>query len=152
MFPVIKINLRNIKKNAEYLKSLCAQKGVEVAAVTKVVCGNPDIAKEILNAGIPMLADARMQNIIKLRNAGIEVPLMLVRIPMLTEIPQLVDYVDYCLVSENTVLKNIIEKKGKRNTKFVFMIDVGDLREGVWFENAYEEIDKAIDIAGKRLV
>jgi predicted amino acid racemase len=152
MYPVIKINLQSIKKNAQFLKELCASKGVDVAAVTKVVCANPDIAKELLNAGIPMLADSRMQNIVKLRNAGIEAPLMLLRIPMLTEIAQLVDYVDYCLISENQTLKEIVEKKGKRETKFIFMVDVGDLREGVWYENAQEEIDKALDIAGERLV
>ena len=152
MYPVIKINLQSIRKNAQFLKELCSEKGVDVAAVTKVVCANPDIAKELLNAGIPMLADSRIQNIIKLRKSGIEAPLMLVRIPMLTEIPQLIDYVDYCLISENTVLKEIVNKRGKKNTKFIFMVDVGDLREGVWFEKAPEEIDKALEIAGERLV
>ncbi|MFW6263404.1 MAG: alanine/ornithine racemase family PLP-dependent enzyme [Thermotogota bacterium] len=152
MYPVIKINLQNIKKNAAFLKEMCSQKGVDVAAVTKVVCANPDIAKELLNAGITMLADSRMQNIIRLRNAGIEAPLMLVRIPMMTEISQLVDYVDYCLISENTVLKEIVAKKGKKKTKFIFMVDVGDLREGVWFEKAHEEIHTALEIAGDRLV
>jgi len=152
MYPVIKINLQKIKNNARFLKELCADEGVDVAAVTKVVCANPDIAKELLNAGIPMLADSRMQNIIKLRNAGIEAPLMLVRIPMLTEIPQLIDYVDYCLISENQTLKEIVEKKGKKQTRFIFMVDVGDLREGVWYEHAQEEINKAFGIAGDRLV
>ncbi|MEA1885280.1 MAG: alanine/ornithine racemase family PLP-dependent enzyme [Thermotogota bacterium] len=152
MYPAIKINLKNIKSNAQFLKELCGQKGVEVAAVTKVVCANPDIAKELLNAGITMLADSRMQNIIKLRNAGIDAPLMLVRIPMMTEIPQLVDYVDYCLISDNDVLKEIVDKKGKKNTKFIYMVDVGDLREGVWFENARHEIDQAFEIAGERLI
>ena len=152
MYPAIKINLKNIKRNAQYLKELCGQKGVEVAAVTKVVCANPDIAKELLNAGITMLADSRMQNIIKLRNAGIDAPLMLVRIPMMTEIRQLVDYVDYCLISDNDVLKEIVDKKGKKNTKFIYMVDVGDLREGVWFENARKEIDQAFEIAGERLI
>src|SRR6056297_2271751 len=100
MFPTIKINLKNIQDNARYLKDLCATKGVEVAAVTKVVCANPDISKELLNTGITMLADSRIQNIIRLRNAGIETPLMLVRIPMMTEISEIIDHVDYCLISE----------------------------------------------------
>src|SRR6056297_278742 len=125
MYPAIKINLKNIKRNAQYLKELCGQKGVEVAGVTKVVCANPDIAKELLNAGITMLADSRMQNVVKLRNAGIETPLMLLRIPMMTEINQIVDYVDYCMISELDTLKEIVNKKGGRETKFIYMVDVG---------------------------
>jgi len=152
MYPTIKINLNAIHHNAEFLKGLCGQNGVAVAGVTKVVCANPDISKELLDAGITMLADSRMQNIVKLRNAGIETSLMLLRIPMMTEINQIVDYVDYCMISETDTLREIVKKRGKRKTKFIYMVDVGDLREGVWFEDAPQEIDKAFKIAGERLV
>ena len=152
MFPKIRINLKNIRYNAEFLRQMCLQQGVEIAAVTKVVCGHPDIAKELLNAGIPMLADSRIQNIIRLRQAGIDSPVLLVRIPMLSEISQLIDYVDYVLISENTVLQEICKRNGKKTPKFIFMVDVGDLREGVWFETAQKDIDEAFKIAGDRLV
>ncbi|HPF17015.1 MAG TPA: alanine/ornithine racemase family PLP-dependent enzyme [Thermotogota bacterium] len=152
MFPKIRIDLKNIRNNAEFLRQKCQEHGVEIAAVTKVVCGNPDIAKELLSAGIPILADSRIQNIVRLRQAGIDAPVMLVRIPMLSEITQLIDHVDYVLVSENTVLQEICKRKGKKTPRFIFMVDVGDLREGVWFETARSEIEKAFKIAGDRLV
>jgi len=152
MFPKVRIHVDKIRHNATYLKKLCASQGVDIAAVTKVVCGNPDIAKVILDTGVEMLADSRVRNIIRMREAGINAPMMLVRIPMLSQVPELVDHVDYTLISELETVKRIMQAGGKRKTKFIFMVDVGDLREGLWFDDARETLIKAKEMAGDRLV
>ena len=81
IYPKLKIYIEKIKQNADFLKNICDEQGVQIAAITKVVCGNPDIAHEIIGTGITMIGDSRMQNIIRMRNAGIEADMLLVRIP-----------------------------------------------------------------------
>lgn len=152
IYPKLKIYIEKIRQNAEHLKNICGAQGVQVAAITKVVCGNPDIAREIFGTGITMLGDSRMQNIIRMRNAGIEADILLVRIPMISELDELVDNVDYCLISEKKTMKEIMKRKGKKETKFIYMVDVGDLREGIWYEQAHQHIKEAFEIAGDRLV
>ncbi len=152
IYPKLKIYIEKIKQNADFLKNICDEQGVQIAAITKVVCGNPDIAHEIIGTGITMIGDSRMQNIIRMRNAGIEADMLLVRIPMISELDELVDNVDYCLISEKKTLLEIMNRNGKRKTKFIYMVDVGDLREGIWFEQAHDYIREAFEIAGDRLV
>ena len=63
--PRIEIDLGKIAHNAKTLKELYGSKGIDVIGVTKVVCGNPDIANTLVKSGINILADSRIANIKK---------------------------------------------------------------------------------------
>lgn len=69
---------------------------------------------------------------------------MLLRLPMMSELVEDVKHFDYIMVSDPKVARMVEElsKETGRNVKIIYMIDVGDLREGVWYEKAVEEISQ----------
>lgn len=89
MFPALEINLRAIKENTERVVRFCEQYNIRIVGVTKGVCGDVKIAKSMLERGIKILGDYRLQNIIKMKKSGIEAEFMLIRSPMISEIKKL---------------------------------------------------------------
>ena len=66
----VEINKSNISKNARHLLNLTGRAGVEMASVTKVVCGDPEIVSKIIEAGV---RDRRIEteNIDRIRKSGL---------------------------------------------------------------------------------
>lgn len=151
-YPAIRINLEKLTYNTRVLMEKCKKLGIDVVPVTKVYCGVPEIANASVAAGVKMLADSRIENIIKMKD--LKVPKMLLRIPMLSQVEEIVEYVDISLNSEYEVIKAISEKameKGKVH-KIILMVDLGDLREGEWYETAIEFAGKIMELKGVKLV
>jgi predicted amino acid racemase len=151
-YPAVKVNREKLRHNTEVLIKKCGRLGIEVVPVTKVYCGMPEIAGASVAAGAKMLADSRIENVIKLKE--LDVPKLLLRIPMLSQVEEIVEHADISLNSEYEVIKALSEKaqqKGKIH-KIILMVDLGDLREGVWFENAVEFAGRIMELSGVRLV
>jgi predicted amino acid racemase len=127
---------------------LCHENGVKLVAVTKVVCGNPKIADIYTKNGADAIGDSRIQNIVRMKENGVKGPFVLIRIPMISEIPLAVENTDVILVSELDTLKEISKYalKIQKKQKVLYMVDVGDLREGVWYTRAAEEVIKASEM------
>jgi predicted amino acid racemase len=64
----------------------------------------------------------------------------LLRIPRLSSVKSVVEYADYSVNSELSVIKGLSKaaKAAGKNHKIILMIDVGDLREGVLPEDALD--------------
>lgn len=152
MFPELKVNIPNICANAAYLKKECREAGVEITVVTKVVCGNPILVHALKKAGIESFGDSRLKNLQRLQQNDIDTPLYLVRIPMPSELAQVPDTVDVLLISEIGSVETLLQVTGKKETKLIFMVDMGDLREGVWFEQIDHSLSKVQKLAKNRLV
>ncbi|MHB1393153.1 MAG: ornithine racemase Orr [Clostridia bacterium] len=151
-YPAIRINTDKLTHNTKVLMEKCSKLGIDVVPVTKVYCGIPEIAKASVAAGVKMLADSRIENIIKMKD--LNVPKLLLRIPMLSQVDEIVEYVDISLNSEYEVIKALSEKaleKGKIHN-IILMVDLGDLREGEWSETAVEFAGRIIELKGVRLV
>ncbi|MGB9614165.1 MAG: alanine/ornithine racemase family PLP-dependent enzyme [Fervidobacterium sp.] len=141
-FPCLIINLDSIAFNTKKISQICHDNGIELVGVTKLVLANPKIAKVMRENGVDKLGDSRLKNIITLHENNVPGPYQLLRIPMLSEIPLAIKYVDEFLVSMPQTAFEIdtIAKQMHKNVQIIYMVDVGDLREGVWYENAFEEI------------
>lgn len=140
MNPRVEINLKKIRHNTETIVTMCRRMNIDVAGVTKVCSGNVDAARAMADGGVKYLADSRMENICNLQD--INIPKMFLRIPMQSEIDYLVRYTDYSLNSEIATIKKISMEAVKRHKKhsIILMIDLGDLREGVWHEDFQETV------------
>ena len=139
-YPLLRVNLQKIKENAQKLRLLCAEHGIGLWAVSKGISAFPEVARAFEAAGIDTIADSRLDNIRKLRDAGIKTKFALIRIPMLSELEELAELCDYTLISETGTIKalsEICERTG-REISCVVMFDMGDLREGFWCEEAEE--------------
>ncbi len=142
--PGIEINLEKIVHNAKILKELYGSKGIDVIGVTKVVCGDANIAKVLLESGINILADSRIANIKKMCDAGIQAQFLLLR-TIHSQAKNIVKYADISLNSELSVIKELSKFAVKQNTlhKIILMVELGDLREGILpsdIENTTKEV------------
>lgn len=150
-YPALKINLGKLEHNTRLLASKCSMHGIKIAAVTKVFCGLPQVAEALVRGGASYLADSRIENLKKLKHLSI--PKMLLRIPMLSQIEEVLEYADISLNSEYDVIKALSEaaiKKGRLHD-IILMVDLGDLREGVWMEDAVDYAGKLLELKGINL-
>lgn len=125
------IDLRKIEENARTIVS--ALPGVEIVGVTKVSCGTPEVARAMLAGGVSALGESRLENIARMRQAGISGPFWLLRSPTPALADETVVLANVALVSEIDVIAalDVSAKRAGRTFGVVVMVDVGDLREGV---------------------
>lgn len=152
--PRIDIHLDKIGHNAKKIKALYNSKGIEIAGVTKVICGNPTIAKTLVASGINTLADSRISNIQKMQEAGVEAQFILLRIPLLSEIKEVVRFANISLNSEFKVIEKLSQCALKLNKihKVILMVELGDLREGILPIDLPSFIEKLLTLKGIQLV
>ncbi len=142
-FPEVVINLTKIEQNARTLVRIARPYGVEIVGVTKVCLGGPQVAGAMVAGGIKILADSRLENLEKLRRAFPQVPLMLLRLPGPSRIAETVSLADISLNSELSVLKELSAeavRQGKQH-RVILMVDMGDLREGIWPEQLADLVE-----------
>lgn len=132
-YPVLEINLKTIKKNATVLKKLCDDSGIKPAAVIKGFNALDKITKSIVESGFQCIASSRIPHLRKVKEKGYPVETMGLRIPMISEVREAVEFCDICLCSEpETVRRLDMEAAARHKTlKVVLMRDLGDLREGI---------------------
>ena len=146
MYPRLLINLDKIKTNVQANRALTDKGKLELGIVTKSFTADHKIIEAIAEAGVDFLADSRIQNLESY--SDIDIPRLLLRLPQPCEIEQVVKYADISLNSELTTVRALAEesvKQGKTH-KVVLMVDLGDLREGYFFENEDEILAAAAEI------
>ncbi|MES9957930.1 MAG: alanine/ornithine racemase family PLP-dependent enzyme [Sedimenticola sp.] len=153
-YPYLTIDLEKIEHNARTIVRLCADHGIEVTGVTKVTCGSPQIARAMIRGGVGSIADSRFENIRRLREAGIEVPLMLLRLPPLTGVSEAVAGAQLSLNSEAVVIRALSDAAMARGLvhDVMLMVDLGDLREGIWPDDLPAVVEEVIGCPGIRFV
>jgi predicted amino acid racemase len=131
--PQLTIDLDKIEHNARAIVGLCREHGIDVTGVTKGVCGHPEIARAMLRGGVSSLGDSRLENIHRLKRAGIDASCMLLRMPPLSGAANVVASADVSLNSELSVLAALSEVADRLGMvhDVIIMVDLGDLREGV---------------------
>jgi len=151
--PRIEINLAKIAHNAKKLKGLYGSKGIGVIGVTKVVCGDPSIADVLVKSGINTLADSRITNIKRMREAGIQAQFVLLRTPIPSQAESVVKYADISLNSELSVVKSLSKFAVNNNTthKIILMVELGDLREGLMPSDLEDIVGEVVELEGIEL-
>jgi len=151
--PRLQIDLKKIHHNTRRLVEHLGSKGITVTGVTKVALGSPDIAKAMLRAGVESIGDSRIENIQKMREAGISAQFILLRTPRISRAGQVVEYAD---ISHNTELE-VIEKLSKaaqeqsKTHQIVLMVELGDLREGILPRDLDETVRQSVGLPGIHL-
>jgi ornithine racemase len=130
--PRIEISLSQIQENAQFLSGLYKSKGVSLMGVTKAVLGEPSIAKAMIRGGVKFIADSRIENILRMKNAGISIPFVILRTPV-SQAEYIVENVDISLNTEIETLKKLSyhAKEQNKTHQVIIMVEVGDLREGI---------------------
>jgi predicted amino acid racemase len=126
------VNREKVLKNARAAAALCEEFGIEAWGVTKGLSGDPRLADIYCEAGFAGIADSRLRNLEKIRNAGVAAPLQLMRVAMRSELEDLVRWSDVSLQSEISTIIAIDEICARVGATHdvLLMMDMGDLREG----------------------
>lgn len=152
--PRLEIFPQRIEANARSVIQLCHEHGAQVACVTKVMSAHPSVVHALENGGADMIADSRILNLQSISNIGLVLPLMLLRIPAPSAAADIVRCCDYSLNSSVETLKVLSEAAEFAGLTHhaIIMIDVGDLREGVWPDRAVEVVRGAAKLPNLEIV
>lgn len=133
MSPRVEIDLTAIEHNARELVTRLGKRGIGVTGVTKATLGSPEVANAMLRGGVKRLGDSRIENLEALREAGIRVPMTLLRAPAPDWADRAVVAAEASLVSDLDIVTALSVAAGKRayNHGIVLMVELGDLREGL---------------------
>jgi predicted amino acid racemase len=134
LYPQLEINLKKLEVNVREVLNRCNEKGIQVAGVVKGVNGMIECTRVFEQAGCSWIASSRVEQLEAAKNAGVGLPLMMIRVPMKSEAADIVKTCDISLNSEIEVLKELdkeAEKQGRIH-EVILMADLGDLREGFW--------------------
>ena len=131
--PRLEIRLDHIEHNAATLVERLGAQGMSVTGVTKATLGSPEVARAMLRAGVTGIGESRIENIERLRAAGIDAPMTLIRSPAPSQASRVVASADVSLNSEPAVIEALAAAALARGTTHgvVLMVELGDLREGI---------------------
>lgn len=151
MYPLIEIHLDKIENNSRKVHEIFKPAGISIMAVTKGFSAEPRIAEAMLRGGAEFIADARIRNLKRL--AHLPVKKVLLRLPMKSEIEEVLSYCDYSLNSELDTLREIGKAASRRQMdhQVIIMVDLGDYREGIRYHKVEEFIKEAVTIPGVRI-
>nr|WP_312577051.1 ornithine racemase Orr [Sedimentibacter sp.] len=144
MYPQLVIDLNKIKNNLDKISDMVRPAGCSLMIVTKGYCADDEIYKILEASDIDFLADSRIQNLKKYE--GTKKQRVLLRLPMGSEADEVVRHADLSLNSELVTIKKLNEsaKKQDKTHNVLLMIDLGDLREGIFYKNE-EEIFSTVE-------
>ena len=141
-FPRIVIDRDKLRNNCTQIVKHCEARGIAVAGVIKGAGGLPEIARLYRSCGAAQLATSRLEQMELWRREGIPGPYMLLRVPGLSELPEVARLADYSLQSDATTLdalNSVCAEQGVTH-RVIVMADLGDLREGFWDKTEMVEV------------
>jgi len=141
MYPKLVIDLKKLENNLNAVGEMTKVRGnCSLMIVTKALCADQEMVKMVAaNDYVDFVADSRTKNLASIADIvrGEGKKTVLLRIPMHSEVAEVVKYVDLCFNSELSTIRLINEEAAKTGKvqDILLMIDLGDLREGIFFQN-----------------
>jgi predicted amino acid racemase len=148
-YPLLHIDIEKLKTNLEIAGAAVKGAGCSLALVTKSFCADEKILQMLAKSPlVDYLADSRIQNLKVCARRG--KPTMLLRLPQSCEIADVIEYADISLNSEPETLRLLNAEAGRRQRrhKVILMIDLGDLREGIYFSEEKKILAAAEAVMG----
>lgn len=149
----LEVDLDKIGHNTRALVGRAAQRSISVTAVTKVMLGSPELARVLVEGGVCTLGDSRIENIERIRTAGIESPTLLLRSPSPSQVDRVVATDTMSVNTEIDVLSLLAS--AARNSGCIhdvmLMVELGDLREGVMPGQLHETVRHVLSSPSLRL-
>ncbi|MGF1603751.1 MAG: alanine/ornithine racemase family PLP-dependent enzyme [Thermosynechococcaceae cyanobacterium] len=151
--PRIEISLSKIQHNAQMLSELYGQQGLSLMGVTKATLGEPAIATAMLRGGVQYIADSRLENIQRMKAAGISAQFVLLR-TALSQAEAVVRTVDISLNTELETIKALSHsaKTQGQTHQIILMVELGDLREGILPEDLSPFIFKTLGLPHIKII
>ena len=133
-YPQLEVHLDKLRENLAALKQCCQRSCIDICGIVKAFHGKPEVAQLYEQAKLSSIGSSRLEQLKELKQAGFQTPMFLIRIPMASELREVVQWTEYSLQSEWSTLEqlNAITQEYQKIHQVVLMVDLGDLREGYW--------------------
>jgi predicted amino acid racemase len=141
-YPILEIHMAKVNENIKNVHKLCREQGVALTGVVKGCHAMQEVADLFAKDKYHSIGSSRMSQLKRMKENGLEAETMLVRIPMLSELREVVQYADISLNSdkETLIALNGLASQKDKGHKVVLMADLGDLREGVWDKKEFLDL------------
>ena len=139
------LNKEKLSHNFTYLNKMFKKHDIEWAVVSKILCGNKEYIREVIDLGIKQICDSRVSNLKVIKNIDPHIETIYIKPPAKRSLKSIIRYADISINTEFTTIKLLNEesKKLKKIHKIIIMIEMGELREGVMgddFIDFYESV------------
>lgn len=139
------LNKEKLSHNFSYLNKMFKKHDIDWAVVSKILCGNKEYIKELINLGIKQICDSRVSNLKVIKNIDPRIETIYIKPPAKRSLKSIIKYADISINTEFTTIKLLNEESKKLNKthKIIIMIEMGELREGVMgddFIDFYESV------------
>ena len=124
-----------------------------MCGVSKAAMGSPLIARAMLEGGVTGIGESRVDNAVRLRRNGITAPILMLRIPSITEAPDVVAWTDGSLNSEAPALEALSQAAvaARKTHEVILMVELGDRREGAPPEAIPALSERTMELEGLKL-
>ncbi|MDD3401217.1 MAG: alanine racemase [Eubacteriales bacterium] len=140
-YPALIVDNNKLKHNIDTVVGWCHARGIACFVVTKVVCAVPEVVSIIENSEADGFADSRVENLSSIDTCKDK---MMLRIGTTD-----VRCANISLQSEITFIDELQAAAHEQNLchKVILMIDLGDLREGIFYKDRAKILAAARRIA-----
>ncbi len=151
--PRIEITLSDIQHNARILCELYGKQGISLMGVSKAVLGEPLVAEAMIRGGVKFIADSRIENIQRMKNARVSAQFVLLR-TALSQAESVVEDVDISLNTEIATLEELNYYASLQNKihQIILMVEMGDLREGILPDDIFLFIKKVLCLPHLKII
>lgn len=153
LLPRIEISLAQIQHNARILSELYGRRGISLMGVSKATLGDPAIAGAMIQGGVKFIADSRIENIKRMKNAGTLTQFVLLR-TALSQAETVIRNVDISLNTEFETVRKLSQYAKVHDTlhQIIIMIELGDLREGILPCDLSEFVKKTLELPNIKII
>lgn len=144
----VTLDKEKLAHNYKYLCKVFKDNGVKWSPVTKMLCGNKDYLKVLLDLGVKEVCDSRISNLKRIKEINPSVETAYIKPPPKRSIRQIVEYADVSCNTEYETIKLLSSEAVRQDKlhKIIIMIELGELREGVMRDNFMEFYGKVFEL------
>ncbi len=127
------INIDALRHNIKQVDRIVSLRNSSWTLVTKVLCGNESILKELFAMGIHSFGDTRLENIRSFASICPSIERWYLRVPPPSITEDVANIAEVSLNSEISTIRKLdqVARAAGKIHKIIVMIELGDLREGV---------------------
>lgn len=144
----IVLNKQKLQENYQYLDELFTSNDIDWAIVSKVLCGNKDFLRELIDLGIKEICDSRITNLKRIKAMNPEIQTVFIKPPAKRYISSVIKYADVSFNTEFETIKMLSDEAVRQNKmhKIIIMIELGELREGVMRDEFLDFYGKVFEL------
>ncbi len=121
--------------------------------VSKATLGDPLIAQAMIQGGVKFIADSRLENIQKMKQAGVSARFVLLR-TALSQAESVVQDVNISLNTEFQTVKALCyyANLSQKVHQIIVMVELGDLREGILPCDMLQFVKKTLELSSVKVI